>query len=121
GRVPVLLAARSLTALPEVLRTLYDSGDLTEVPIGPLGDDAADEFATAVTGGALTPDARVRIRSTAAGVPLRIREIITGSKAAGRLVPTDLGWELRGDPSPSPRLAQLTAERFDALDPEGLD
>lgn len=44
-----------------------------------------------------------------------MRELVVGSKAADRLIPTDAGWELRGDPAPSERLAQLRGERFKDL------
>ena len=121
ARVPVLIAARTLTGAPEEIRALYDSGELTEITVDHLSDDEADELSTAIAGGSLTPDTRLRVINAAAGVPLRIREIITGSKAAGRLTQTAFGWELRDDPLPSPRLAQLTGERFDKLDTAGLE
>lgn len=116
ARVPVLIAARTVTDLPEEIRALYDSGELAEVTVDTLSDDEAEELAAAIAGGALTPDTRLSVIESAAGVPLRVREIITGSKAAGRLTPTDVGWQLWGEPLPSPRLAQLAGERFDAFD-----
>jgi DNA-binding SARP family transcriptional activator len=121
ARVLVVIAARTLAEIPEALRSLYDSGDLTEVAVSTLSESEAAELAVAITGGPLTPDTRRRLLDAAGGSPLRLREFITGSQDSARLVLTDYGWELRGDPVPSARLAQLAGERFDELDAASLD
>jgi DNA-binding SARP family transcriptional activator len=121
ARVPVLIAARTLAEIPETLRSLYDSGDLTEVEVATLSENEATTLAETITGGPLTPDTRRRLLEAAAGSPLRLREFITGSQNSGCLVITEYGWELLGDPVPSARLAQLAGERFDELDAASLE
>ena len=117
----VIIAAPSVTQAPEALRALYDSGQVTEVAMTGLSDDAAYEMASTIARGPLTPDTRLRILDVAGGVPLRIREIITGSKGAARLIATASGWALDGDPVPSPRLVQLSEGRLEALDAANLE
>lgn len=121
SRVPTIVVTRSLTDAPAEIRTLYDSGELTEVAVEKLSDSEAHELAVSITGGPLTRDSRLRILDAAAGNPLRVREIIAGSVTDGRLVQTDHGWELRGNPAPSPRLAQLVGARFDGFDDASLE
>lgn len=121
ARVPVVVVTRDLTEAPEAIRALYDSGALTEVRVNTLSDEEVHDLATSITGGRLTPDTRSRIVDAAAGNPLRLREMVTGSLTGGRLVETDFGWELRGEPVPSPRLAQLSGARFDELDQAGVE
>lgn len=118
---PVIITARSLTSAPEAIRDLYDSGELIEIPIHELSGREADELATAIAGGPLTPDTRLKVLDAAAGNPLRLREIISGSKVSGRMELSEHGWELLGQPTPSPRLAQLAGALFDGLDQASIE
>lgn len=120
-RVPVVLAARSIEIMPEPLRAMYDSGQLTEVPMTVLSDVEMDQLAVAVAGGQFTPDTSMRLRNASAGIPRRMRELVLGSQATERLIRTDSGWELQGEPVPSDRLAQLRGERLSDLDPDDLE
>lgn len=115
SRVPAVLVTRSLTDAPAEIQALYDSGELSEISVESLSDVEATHMSTSVAGGALTPDSRLRILEVAGGNPRQLREIITGSVADGRLVQTAHGWQLYGEPAPSPRLAQLVGARFDDL------
>ncbi|WP_160167416.1 BTAD domain-containing putative transcriptional regulator [Nocardiopsis valliformis] len=121
SKVPTILTARDITRVPEGVQALYDSGELTEVVVGPLPDADADEFAARMLGGSLTPDARPLLCGAARGNPLHLREVITASLEEGRLVRTGHGWELRGAPASTSRLTQLVGERFEGLDDPGLE
>jgi len=121
SRVPTIMVARSLTDAPAEIRTLYDSGELTEVSVQKLSDVEAYELAVSITGGPLTPDSRLSILDAAVGNPFHVREIIAGSLTDGLLVQTEHGWELRGNPAPSPRLAQLVGARFNGLEDASVE
>lgn len=121
SKVPTILTARDITRVPEGVQALYDSGELTEVPVEPLSDADADEFVAHMVGGPLTPDARPLVFEAARGNPLHLREIITASLDTGALVRTGHGWELRGAPASTSRLTQLVGERFSGLDAPGLE
>ncbi|MBH0109167.1 AAA family ATPase [Salinibacterium sp. NG22] len=121
SRVPTIMVARSLTEAPAEIQALYDSGELTEVSVQKLSDGEAYELAVSITGGPLTPDSRLSILDAAAGNPFHVREIIAGSLTDGLLVQTEHGWELRGHPAPSPRLAQLVGARFDGLEDASVE
>lgn len=121
GRTPMVLTARDLPTAPAEVRDLYDSGELTEVPVRVLSEAEAHDLASHLLDGPMTPAARTRILTTAAGNPMLLREIIAGSMAAGRLVATSHGWDLRGEPAPTTRLAQLVAERFSGLDDAAVE
>lgn len=121
SRVPTIVVTRSLTDAPAEIQALYDSGELIEVAVEKLSDVEAYELAASIAGGPLTPDSQLRILDAAAGNPLHVREIIAGSVTDGRLVQSDHGWELRGNPSLSPRLAQLVGARFDGFDDASVE
>ncbi|MCW4457732.1 transcriptional regulator [Microbacterium sp. MPKO10] len=121
ARLPALLSVRDFDSAPEEVQALYDSGDLTHLPMSTLSVDEADQLAAHLVGGALTPDTRPRIHNAARGNPLHLREIITGSRHDGRLVSTEHGWELQGSPTPTPRLARLLGHRFDGVSDAAVD
>lgn len=121
SRVPTIVAARSLTAAPAAIRDLYDRGDLVEVRVDRLDDREAHELATRIVGGSLTPDARLRILAAGDGNPFQIREVVLGSMAEDRLVRTEQGWVLHGDPAPSARLTQRAGERLATLDQKTVE
>ncbi|EPR76885.1 multi-domain regulatory protein [Leifsonia rubra CMS 76R] len=121
SRVPTVVVAESITDAPTQIRALYDSGELTEVAVEKLSDVEVHELAVSIVGGPLTPDSRVSIVGAASGNPLRVREIVSGSLSAGKLIQTTHGWELRGSPVPSPRLAQLVGARFEKFDDASVE
>lgn len=121
SRVPTILTATDIADAPEEIRDLYDSGAVTEITVHPLDPSEADDLVAHTIGGSLTPRARHRVFTTGQGVPLHLREILTGSVDEGRLVNTEHGWELHGDPTSTTRLRQLVGERFADLDDTGLD
>ena len=121
SRIPAILTSRDLTEAPDEIRSLYDSGDMTEVVVNCLTAADADELGTQILSGPLTPAARSRIFDAARGNPLHLREVITASRDEGRLVQNGPAWELRGDPASTPRLTQLVGERFQCLDDDGLE
>ncbi|WP_370871482.1 helix-turn-helix transcriptional regulator [Nocardioides massiliensis] len=120
-RLPAILGAQDLTTSPGPIRRLYDSGDLSEWPLAPLSDGEAAELVRAELQGDLTPTTLTDVLTAGRGNPLHLREVIRGSVLRGRLVETEHGWDLRGTPVPTPRLAQLVGERFEGLDQASLD
>lgn len=120
-RLRALLAAPDLLTAPEPIRRLYDGGDLHEWPLEPLSDREAAQLARSELQGELTPTALIDVLAAARGNPLHLREVLRGSVLRGRLVQTDHGWDLRGTPVPTPRLAQFIGQRFDGLDQASLD
>ncbi|XBH21899.1 transcriptional regulator [Jonesiaceae bacterium BS-20] len=110
-----VITTRDLNSAPEEIKALYDSGELNHVAVDGLTDADVDELAMHMVGGPLTPDTRPRILEITNGNPLHLREIITGSLREGRLARTVHGWELQGEPTPTPRLAHLVGKRFDGL------
>src|SRR5690606_7957960 len=120
-RLRALLAAPDLLTAPEPIRRLYDGGDLHEWPLEPWADRAAARLARSELQGELTPTALIDVLAAARGNPLHLREVLRGSVLRGRLVETDHGWDLRGTPVPTPRLAQVIGQRFDGLDQASLD
>lgn len=121
SRVPTILTAADVAAAPEGLRALYDSGEVVEIVVDPLSVVDADDLVLHTIGGALTPESRQRLFGIAGGIPLHLRELLTASVAAERLVRTIHGWELRADPAPTNRLTQLIGERFEGLAAAELD
>lgn len=121
AKIPTILTARDLVEAPGEIRSMYDSGDLTEVGVQSLTDADADELVAQLVGGPLTPYARARMFAAAQGNPLHLREVITASLDDGRLVRDGPAWELRGDPASTPRLTQLVGERFDGLSEVGIE
>ncbi|WP_159621345.1 LuxR C-terminal-related transcriptional regulator [Ruania rhizosphaerae] len=121
SRVKAVLTARSMDTVPSAVHDLYDRGELVQVSVGELSDAEATELATEHAGGALTPAARAAVLTAAQGNALHLREIVRGSLADGRLVQTEHGWDLQGEPALTPRLAQLISVRFDSLDQETLE
>lgn len=119
--LPAVLTARDLTTAPQEIRALYDAGQLTEIEVDPLTTVDAHEVLTRIVGGQLAPDAYPPILATAQGNPLYLREVVTASRADGRLVDTEHGWELRGNPVTTARLTQLLGERFSGLDDTSLE
>ncbi|MGO3147398.1 MAG: BTAD domain-containing putative transcriptional regulator [Leucobacter sp.] len=113
--INVILSTRNLTSAPPEIQALYDSGELTEAPITALSDAEAHDLATRLVDGQFAPETGARILAAAEGNPLHLREIVEGSRSDSRLVGTDHGWELRGDPTPTARLVQVAGERFAGL------
>lgn len=121
SRMSMILTTRELTSAPQEIRALYDSGEIVEITVDPLDDSDADELVTDTVGGVLTPETRPRIFSAAMGIPLHLREMLSASLSKDRLVHTEHGWELRGDPAATTRLTQLIGARFNTLDTAGLE
>src|SRR5690606_30175548 len=72
SQIAIILSAPDLTTAPAEVRALYDSGELAEVPMDALSDAEAHDLAVHLVGGPLTPDARARILSAAAGNPMHL-------------------------------------------------
>ncbi|UFU03753.1 LuxR C-terminal-related transcriptional regulator [Ruania suaedae] len=121
ARMQVVLAARSMDQVPPVVHELYDRGELASAGVEELGTAEASELAVRIAGGRLTPTAAAAILAAAGGNPLHLRELVRGTLADGRLVATEHGWDLQGEPALTPRLAQLIGTRFDPLDEAALD
>ncbi|WP_300267798.1 BTAD domain-containing putative transcriptional regulator [Microbacterium sp.] len=121
SRVPMVLTATDLDGVPDDIRALYDSGDIGEITVAPLTSADADELVLHTIGGSLTPASRLRIFALAQGNPLHLREILTASVNENRLIRTDHGWELQGEPASTKRLAQLVGERFEGLDDASIE
>lgn len=121
SRMATIVTTRDLSDAPPAIRALYDSGELTELAMSPLTGTDAREAVRQILGGQLTPDAHLRVTDAAQGNALHLRELLMGSLSAGDLVETPHGWELRGSPTPTPRLAHLVGDRFTGLDDECLE
>lgn len=120
-RIRTVLTSRGLDRLPAGFAELYDAGDLEDVALGPLPDEACLSLAADLLGDRLTPSAAASVLARVGGNPLLVREVVLGSRRTGALAHGEHGWELIGPPGTTPRVADLVGARLDGLSPDALD
>ncbi|MDN4480900.1 LuxR C-terminal-related transcriptional regulator [Demequina muriae] len=116
-----VLTARELGDCPDELRSLYDSGVMTELNLDRLPDGALSDAIASWLGGPVTPGTLRAVLAAADGNPLVAREIVAGTVATGALHETPHGWELDGPIAATPRLSQLIGAHLDTLEADELD
>lgn len=118
GLVSVLATARNDVGLSDELVTLWKDLDVTRVEIQALSRGEVRAMVEAGIGGTVDSVALKSIWSTAAGVPLYVRELVLEAIARGVLVDDRGVWQLTG-PLPNPEsLTELVGLRLDALSPD---
>lgn len=120
-RLPAILTATDIAAVPDGVRALCDSGDLAPVSVLPLTRAEAAEIIERELGGQATPAAVSKLALASGGSPLQLVELIAGSRDSDRLVESEHGWELRDAPMPTPRLAERAESKLAALSPSAVD
>lgn len=118
ARFPAVLSARDLSGLPPLLAELYDAGAVEVRALPPLTRAECASLAAAWVGGPVTPELAARLTEVSEGRPLFVREVVRGSLAAGALVETVHGWDLRDDLRGTERLAALVGAPLRDLSPE---
>src|SRR5690606_19602863 len=116
-----ILTARDLGDCPAEVRSLYDAGLVTELPLDGLADGPMSDAIASWLGGPVTPGTLRDVLSAADGNPLVARELVAGTVATGALQDTAHGWELDGPIAATTRLSQLIGAHLDALDADELD
>lgn len=116
AQVPLLLAARSGTTLPEPIVALRVEGSLAQVSLGPLTDGEVTELLESVLGSQVEAGAARRFALLSEGHPLHLRELIRAALA--RQVLDRHGGLVRWSPAVGGawELGGLLRERVSALE-----
>jgi DNA-binding CsgD family transcriptional regulator len=116
GDVTLLATLRTGEPAPEPVTALWKDGLVDRVDVAPLGDEAVrDLLEVALDGPVETPTA-TRLWRRCAGNVLYLRELVGEAVRLDLFQRRDGLWCLDTLPPGSPRLAELIADRFGALD-----
>lgn len=115
-QVFVVVTVRSGEEVSDAITALWKDSHAERIDIEPLADLDLDQLIIEALGGAVDPLARDELLRISEGNPLTLRELIYAALGAGTLVEIDGLWKLTGPITVSSRLADLVADRLDALD-----
>ncbi len=112
----VLVTVRTGEEVSDAITALWKDGHAERIDIEPLPDLDVDQLVVEALGGRVDPNARAELLRISEGNPLALRELIHAAQEAGTLVEVDEEWKLVGPIAVSSRLADLVADRLQALD-----
>ena len=113
-RVHVVLTVRDGEPLGQPLAGLLDRPTARRVPVDELTSGECTAVLVASLGEPIDPTTTALLHERSGGNPLYLRELVTGSVEAGRLVRGPHGLTLSA-PVPSRRLVELVAEHLERL------
>ena len=116
GDVTVLATLRTGEAAPEPVTALWKDGLVERIEVAPLGDEAVRDVLEAALDGPVETLTASRLWRRCGGNMLYLRELVGEAERLGLLVHRDGLWCIDTLPPGSPRLAELVADRLDALD-----
>lgn len=115
-QVFVVVTVRSGEEVSDAITALWKDSHAERIDIEPLADLDLDQLIIEALGGAVDPLARDELLRISEGNPLTLRELIYSALGSDTLVEVDGLWKLTGPITVSSRLADLVADRLDALD-----
>ncbi|SCL73496.1 LuxR C-terminal-related transcriptional regulator [Micromonospora peucetia] len=115
--VALLATMRTDEPIPDVLTALWKDAGVVRIDLAVLDAPTSDALLTAMLDGPVEGQALRRLRDTAAGNPLFLRELVTSAREAGVLDRADGLWRLTGPMTAMPRLSELLRSRLAASDP----
>jgi DNA-binding CsgD family transcriptional regulator len=116
GFASVVVTLRSNETVPTPIRNLLERSSSTVVSVEPLDESEATSAVRTSLGGDIEPRTLRLLLDAAAGVPLHLRELIEGSRAAGVLTEVAGVWRFTGSMRATPLLEELVLARIGLLD-----
>src|SRR5206468_4958215 len=117
GHALVVATVRGAERTPDAIHALWKDGLAVRVDVPRLPDDAIDRLIDLALDGQVSGPARTKLRSSAAGNPLYLRELVLAATESGALRHHDGVWVWHGWPAGPGRLADLVQARLRAADP----
>jgi DNA-binding CsgD family transcriptional regulator len=111
----VLATVLTGAAAPDSVVALWKDGPAERIEVGVLDDAAIEELLVTVLGGPVDAASVRQLADRCGGIPMFLRELVTGALEAGVLVEEGGMWRLRGVLRPTARLVELVALRLGDL------
>jgi DNA-binding CsgD family transcriptional regulator len=115
GAAKLVLTVRDGEPVPAAVQEIWRVGQFDRLDLQPLSLDEATTLLSATLGGAVDPDAAVRLWTLTRGNALYLRNIVEQEVADGRLDMVDGNWRWLGDPIVAPGLVELIEARIGDL------
>lgn len=113
----LIVAARTPDPLPDSLEQLRSDGHLSQLRLGPLDRQAAEELVRLSLDGPVDPASVHRLLELSQGYPLFLREMLQATIEAGLFYPDIAGrWRLANQPLEMAHLGTVVSSRIDRLD-----
>lgn len=117
----VLATVRSGESAPDAVRALWKDGLVAGCEVPPFDLAATREFLAALLDGDVAVGTAMLLWQHTRGNALFLKEVVRQARVENQLVHHHGVWLWRGEPAPSPHLADLVDRRFDGLDLTSLD
>lgn len=101
--------------LPAWVRTMWASGPVRQVPVGPMSDAELTRMAAHILGGEVDPALTSRAAALAGGNAFTLHELVIGAQESGAVDQVDGIWTLTGPLERSDRVVELVRARLTRL------
>jgi hypothetical protein len=115
GAAKVVLTMRDDEPIPAAVQEIWRVGQFDRLDLQPLSFAESTTLLSATLGGAVDPDAAVRLWTLTGGNALYLRNIVEQEVVDGRLEMQDGYWRWTGEPIVAPGLVELIESRIGAL------
>uniref|UniRef100_UPI0012970F89 AAA family ATPase n=1 Tax=Ornithinicoccus halotolerans TaxID=1748220 RepID=UPI0012970F89 len=116
--VPLLLTLRTGAPASDAVRALWKDGYLSRFDLPELAPQQVGALLEQALGGAVETHSVRRLHALTGGNALALRAVVEGALTEGRLSRTGRLWQLRGEATVTPALAEVLQARLDQLTPE---